>query len=277
MATSDVIARRLFSRRGNPSFFVTHSGLPRRAPKGAAPRNDRFCGATNSQHPKRKNMLKNSIISSIIKQDIKLSFRKGSGVGNMLAFYLIVSTLFVFGIGSDPKNTTLIAPAVIWVCALLVQSISVSRIFADDYEDGTLEQLILQGDLPEKIILARIISNWLTCGFLITLFAPVIAILFGMEWSLIKMLVISLICGTPLLSIISVLSASLTLGVSRAGAVFGILAFPLYIPVLIFGASWVVSQDSFSSSMMLLVAMSIFLLPVSIIACVAAIKASFQD
>jgi heme exporter protein B len=217
------------------------------------------------------------LIINLIKHDIKLALKKGSGVGNMLSFYLIVSTLFVFGIGSDPKNTTLIAPAVIWVCALLVQAISVSRIFADDYEDGTLEQLILLGDLPEKIILARMVSNWLSGGFLIILFSPVIAILFGMEWQLIKMLVISLICGTPLLSIISVTAASLTLGVSRAGAVFGILAFPLYIPVLIFGASWVVSQDTFNDNMLLLVAMMALLLPLGVIASVAAIKASFED
>lgn len=218
----------------------------------------------------------NPIVLRIIYQDLKLAFKKGSGVGNMLAFYLIVSTLFVFGIGSDTKNTTLIAPAVIWVCALLVQAISVSRIFADDYEDGTLEQLLLLGELPEKIILARIVSNWVCGGFLIILFAPVIAILFGMEWHLIKLLIISLVCGTPLLSIISVTAASLTLGVSKAGAVFGILAFPLYIPVLIFGASWVVSQDSFNDNMMLLLAMAVLLLPLGVAASVAAIKASFE-
>jgi len=218
-----------------------------------------------------------SIIASIIKQDLKLAFKKGGGVGNMLSFYLIVSTLFVFGIGADSKNTTLIAPAVIWVCALLVQSISVGRIFSDDFEDGTLEQLVLLGDLPEKIVMARILSNWLTGGFLIILFSPIIAILFGMEFKLIGMLVISLICGTPLLSIISTVVAALTLGVNKAGVIFGILAFPLYIPALIFGASWVSNQESFAANMSVLVAMSLFMLPLGIVSSVAAIKTAFEE
>lgn len=217
-----------------------------------------------------------NIVINIIKQDIKLAFKKGGGVGNMLAFYLMVSTLFVFGIGSDAKNTVLIAPSVIWVCALLVQVIAVSRIFADDYEDGTLEQLILQGGLIEKIVMARMISNWLTGGFLIMLFAPVIAILFGLEWHLIGMMVISLICGTPLLSIISVAAASLTIGIRKSAVIFGILAFPLYIPVLIFGASWVQSQDMFASNMALLLAMLLFMLPLAVVASVMAIKMAFE-
>lgn len=218
-----------------------------------------------------------NLIINIIKQDLKLALKKGGGVGNMLAFYLMVSTLFVFGIGSDSKNTILIAPSVIWVCALLVQTISVSRIFADDYEDGTLEQLILHGDLPEKIVIARMVSNWLTGGFLIVLFSPVIAILFGLQWKLIGMLLISLICGTPLLSIISVAAASLTLGIRKSGVVFGMLAFPLYIPVLIFGASWVQGQDLFYANMGLLLAMLLFMLPLGVIASVIAIKTAFEE
>lgn len=217
------------------------------------------------------------IIYSIIKQDIKLAFRKGGGVGGMLAFYLMVSTLFVFGVGSDPKNTILIAPSVIWVCALLIQSIAVNRIFADDYEDGTLEQLILLGELPEKIIMARMISNWLTGGFLIILFIPVIAILFGLDWHVTKMLIISLLCGTPLLSIISVAIGTLTLGIRKAGVIFGILAFPLYIPVLIFGASWISNAESFSNNMLLLFAMVLVILPLCIVASVYALRAAFEE
>ncbi len=218
-----------------------------------------------------------SIVYHLIKHDLKLAFKKGSGVGNMLSFYFIVSILFVFGIGSNPKDTMLIAPAVIWVCALLVQSISVSRIFADDYDDGTLEQLILQGELPEKIIMARIISNWLTGGFLIILFSPCLAVFFGLDWATIKKLVISLICGTPLLSIISVSVAALTLGIRRAGVIFGIIAFPLYIPVLIFGASWVSAPESFFANMGLLLAMCLFMLPLGVAASVAALKTAFDE
>lgn len=218
-----------------------------------------------------------SFIFNILRQDIKLATKKGGGVINMLSFYLIVSTLFVFGIGSNPENTKLIAPAVVWVCALLVQTISVGRIFADDYEDGTLAQLLLQGELPEKIVVARIISNWLTGGFLITIFSPLIAILFGMDFKLTKMLAISLLCGTPLLSVISVAGGALTIGIRRAGAVFGILTFPLYIPVLIFGASWIVAQESFNQNMLLLLAMFIFMLPLAVLASTASIKATFEE
>lgn len=218
-----------------------------------------------------------SFVFNIIKQDIRLAIKKGGGVVNMLSFYLIVSTLFVFGIGSDPKNTSLIAPAVVWVCALLVQNISIGRIFADDYEDGTLAQLILQGELPEKIILARMVSNWLTGGFLIAIFSPLVAILFGMDWKLTKMLAISLFCGTPLLSVISVAGGALTLGIRKAGAVFGILTFPLYIPVLIFGASWIVAQESFYQNMGLLLAMFLFMLPLGVLASSLSIKAAFEE
>jgi len=218
-----------------------------------------------------------SLVINIIKQDLKLAFKKGGGVGNMLAFYLMVSTLFVFGIGSDPKNITLIGPAVIWVCALLVQSISASRIFADDYEDGTLEQLILLGDLPEKIVIARMISNWLTGGFLIMLFSPVVAVLFGLEWRLVEMLMLSLMCGTPLLSIISVAAAALTLGIRKSSVIFGILAFPLYVPVLIFGASWIIAQESFNANMGMMLSLFLFMLPLGVTASVAAIKAALSD
>ncbi len=218
-----------------------------------------------------------SFVFNIIKQDIKLSLKKGSNVGNMLVFYLIVSILFIFAIGSDTKNTTLIAPAVIWVCALLVQTITVPRIFADDYEDGTLAQLVLQGQLPEKIIIARIISNWLTGGLLIIFCAPCIAILFGLEWQIIKMLVISLICGTPLLSIISVATAALTIGIHKSTSLFGIITFPLYIPVLIFGTSWVQDKSYFYDNMGVLLAMLIFMLPLGILASVTLIKTSLEE
>ena len=218
-----------------------------------------------------------NIITSIIKQDLKLAFRKGGGVGGMLAFYLIVSTLFVFGVGSGPEGTVLIAPAVIWVCALLVQSISVGRIFSDDFEDGTLEQLLLQGELPEKIILARMISNWLTGGFLIVLFSPVIAVMFGLEWVFIQKMFISLVCGTPLLSIISVAIGAVTLGIRTGGAIFGILAFPLYIPVLIFGVSWASDLESFNNNMLMLAAIFVLMLPLCVVSSVAAIKVAFED
>jgi heme exporter protein B len=221
--------------------------------------------------------INHSFILSLIKQDLKLALRKGGGVGNMLAFYLMVSSLFVFGIGADPKNTTMFAPAVIWICALLVQIFSLSRIFADDYEDGTLEQLILLGDLPEKIVIARMFSNWLSGGFLVMLFSPVIAILFGLDWHLVGMLLLSLMCGTPLLSIISVTAAALTLGIRKAEVIFGMLVFPLYVPVLIFGASWIVAQESFNANMGLMLAMFLFMLPLGVVASVASIKAALGD
>lgn len=217
------------------------------------------------------------IIASLIKRDVLLAFRKGGDVGQVAAFYMMVSTLFIFGIGPSVTNTTLIAPAVIWVCALLVQSISVNKIFAEDFEDGTLEQLILQGDLPEKIIFARMFSNWLTGGFLLIIFSPVLAILFGMGWPLIFKLQISLLCGTPILSIISVAIAAVTLGIRKGGVIFSVLAFPLYIPVLIFGASWVSGADSFTNNMLLLLAIFLVMLPVCVAAAVISIKAAFSE
>jgi heme exporter protein B len=144
------------------------------------------------------------LIYYIVKQDLKLACRKGGGVRTMWAIYLVVSALFVFNAGFIPKNIIFVTTAAVWVCALLVQGIAAYRIFADDYKDGTLEQLILLGDMPIKIVVARAVSNWCVGGVLLIIFAAVIATLSGLEWSVIKTLLTSLVIGTPLLSMISV-------------------------------------------------------------------------
>lgn len=214
----------------------------------------------------------------IVKGDIKFALRNGGQIVNLLMFFVISVTMFSFGVGADPKYMHFVAPGVIWVCALLSSMLSLSGIFEEDYEDGTLVQLFLLGKIPEVIVMAKILSHWIVSLLPLVVISPFLGVMMGLEDRQILMLVYGLALGTPILSMIGGIGAAVTLGIKRGSSLLSLLVLPLYIPVLIFGTGVVLSDDGFfSSSAMILLAILLFILPVCIFASSAAVKVAIEE
>ena len=172
----------------------------------------------------------------IVARDLLLALRRRSDVATALLFFLIVASLFPLGIGAEPNQLRAIAPGVIWVAALLSSMLSLSRLFADDYADGTLEQMLL-GTAPLGVVVAaKALAHWLVCGLPLVLVSPLIALQYDLPGELHGVLALSLALGTPVLSLIGAIGAALTLGLRGGGVLLSLLVLPLYVPVLIIGA-----------------------------------------
>ena len=175
-------------------------------------------------------------ILAVIVRDLRLALRRRSDIASVLFFFIIVASLFPLGIGPEPEQLRKLAPGVLWVAALLATMLSLPRLFADDYRDGTLEQLALAPQPLGLIVLGKVIAHWLISGLPLTLLAPVLGIQFDLSGEALAVLTVSLLIGTPALSGIGAIGAALTLGVRGSGVLVSLLILPLYIPVLIFGA-----------------------------------------
>lgn len=172
----------------------------------------------------------------VLIRDVKLAIRAGGGFGLALAFFLIVIVLIPFGVGPERAILSTIAPGVLWVGALLACLLSLDRLFATDFEDGSLE-LLATAPLPlEALVLTKAMAHWLTTGLALTLAAPFFALLLNLSPSAYAALILSLAIGTPALSIIGAFGAALTVGLKRGGLLLSLLVLPLYVPTLIFGA-----------------------------------------
>ncbi len=170
-------------------------------------------------------------------RDLKLAFRAGGGFGLALGFFLILVVLVPFGVGPESGILGVIASGILWVGALLASLLSLDRIFATDYEDGSLE-LLATAPLPlEALVATKALAHWLTTGLPLTLAAPVLALLLSMPGEGYVWLFVSLLIGTPALSMIGSFGAALTVGLKRGGLLLSILVLPLYVPTLIFGAT----------------------------------------
>lgn len=172
----------------------------------------------------------------VFMRDILLAWRRRSDVLSVFFFFIIAASLFPLGLGSDPKQLHAIAPSVLWVCALLSCMLSLPRMFAADYIDGTLEQLIISNQPTIFIALMKILAHWVLSGLPLVLVAPLIGLQFGLNVAELKVLALSLLLGTPTLSLIGSIGAALTLGLRGSGVLIALLVLPLYIPVLVFGA-----------------------------------------
>jgi heme exporter protein B len=175
-------------------------------------------------------------LSSLIQRDLLLAARRSSDVLTVLAFFVIVVSLFPLGIGPDPALLRTIAPGVLWVAALLASMLALNRIFASDHADGTLEQLLLSSTPLGMSVAAKVFAHWLISGLPLVLISPVLALQFDFSQELLGVLVLSLVLGTPALSLIGAIGAALTLGLRGGGALLALLVLPLYVPVLIIGA-----------------------------------------
>ncbi len=171
----------------------------------------------------------------IVARDLRLALRRGADSTMVVTFFVLTVVLFPFGVGPDTAILARISPGVIWVTALLASMLSLERLFQADFEDGTLDLLVL-GSLPlEAVILAKSLAHWLTTGLLLIVAAPVLALLLNMSAEGFMALVLAMLLGTPSLTLIGAVGAALTVGARRGGALLSLLVLPLYVPVLIFG------------------------------------------
>ena len=180
---------------------------------------------------------------AIITRDLLLVMRRKSEVLTALFFFVVVTSLFPLGIGADPALLRKIAPGVIWVAALLSTLLGLHRMFAADYQDGTLEQLVLSPQPLVLLVAGKIIAHWLVCGLPLVLLAPIIGIQFDLDVDSLYVLMASLLLGTPVLSLLGSIGAALTLGLRGGSVLMSLLILPLYVPVLIFGAGAVYANS----------------------------------
>lgn len=172
----------------------------------------------------------------MIIRDLTLAWRRRTDVLSTLFFFVIVVSLFPLGIGPELELLRSIAPGVVWVAALLASMLALGRLFTSDFQDGTLEQLLITPQPLYLIVLAKVFALWLLTGVPLALIAPVLGIQFGLSAKTLLVLVTSLLLGTPVLGLIGSIGAALTLGLRSGGVLISLLVLPLYIPVLIFGA-----------------------------------------
>lgn len=175
-------------------------------------------------------------IATVVRRDLLLAFRQRADVANTLLFFVVVVTMVPLGVGPELNTLRTIAPGIVWVAALLAAILSLNRLFANDYADGTLEQMLLTGEPLPVIVLAKAAAHWLVTGLPITGMAVLLAVMFDLDPGTTGILVASLALGTPALSLIGAVGAALTLGLRGGGVLITLLVLPLYVPVLILGA-----------------------------------------
>ncbi len=172
----------------------------------------------------------------VIRRDLLLAVRRQADVLTTLFFFIIVVSLFPLGVGPEMNTLRIMAPGIVWVAALLASMLSLGRMFSNDYLDGTLEQILLSPTSLSLLVLGKMLSHWLITGVPLVLMAPVLGIQYDLPSSALVVLTLSLLLGTPILSLIGAIGAALTLGLRGGGVLVSLLVLPLYIPVLIFGA-----------------------------------------
>lgn len=173
---------------------------------------------------------------AMLQRELLLAVRSRGEVVQPAVFFVIVASLFPLGVGADSSLLTRIAAGVVWVCGLLAALLSLPRLFNSDYADGALEQVLLSPYPLAALVAAKISAHWLTTGLPLALIAPLLGLQFGLAAGELGLLVVTLLLGTPLLSMTGAIGAALTLGARGSSVLLALLVLPLYVPVLIFGA-----------------------------------------
>jgi len=177
-----------------------------------------------------------SVFYALLKRDLTLANRHRAELANPLLFFIIVISLFPLGISPESKILQAIAPGIIWVAALLAAMLSLDSLFRSDFEDGSLEQIILTPHSLHFLVLAKILAHWLVTGLPLLLIAPLLSVLLFLPSEAMLTLILTLLLGTPILSLIGAIGVALTVGLRRGSVLLSLLVLPLYIPVLIFAA-----------------------------------------
>ncbi len=196
------------------------------------------------------------IFKTILYRDLMLAMRHKTEILTTLFFFIIVISLFPLGVGIDKGLLQKMAPGVAWIAALLASMLALERLFASDYEDGTLEQMLLSPQPLYIIVLAKVFAHWVLTGLPLVLIAPLVGLQYHLSIETIGMMMLALLLGTPILSLLGAIGAALTLGLRGGGVLISLLVLPLYIPVLIYGAGAVadsmLSHNNVQSYLLLL-------------------------
>ena len=176
-------------------------------------------------------------LCALTARDLRIAYRRRGEAANPVIFFLIVTVLFTISIGPTPAQLQSAAPGLIWVTALLSTLLGLETLFRSDYEDGSLEQMVISPYPLSLLAFAKVAAHWLITGLPLVILSPVIGMMLHLDYATIKTLIISLLLGTPILSLIGAIGAALTVGLKRGGLLIALLILPLYIPVLIFGAN----------------------------------------
>jgi heme exporter protein B len=173
----------------------------------------------------------------LLRRDLTLAFRNRAEFANPLLFFVLVITLFPLAIGAIPELLSRIAPGIIWVAALLAAMLSLDSIFRSDFDDGSLEQLLMSAHPMPLLVLAKVSAHWLVTGLPLLLVSPVLAEMLGMPQEAQGILMLTILIGTPILSLIGSIGVALTVGLPKGGILLSLLVLPLYVPILIFASS----------------------------------------
>lgn len=220
------------------------------------------------------------IYSHFLQRDLRLMYRHRAEMFQPLLFFVIVVALFPLAISSDPALLSSTASGILWMAALLATLLSFDHVFRSDYEDGSLEQLVLGTQPLSVIVFAKITSHWLCLSLPLIILSPFLGLLLHLTPHVILTLVISLVLGTPTLSLIGAIAAALTVGLRQGGVLLGLIVLPLYVPILIFGASAVnhtLVNQSAKSELFMLAAILVLALTLSPLATAGALKASVNN
>lgn len=177
------------------------------------------------------------VFAAVLKRDLLLAVRHRNELVNPMVFYLIVASLFPFALGSDPNILRGVAPAVIWVSALLASTLSLEQMFHSDFEDGSLEQFLLSDQPLTMLIGAKVLAHWLLSGIPLILTALLLALMYRLPGQVVAPLIVTLLLGTPVLSLLGAVLVALTVGLRGGGILLSLLILPLCIPVLVFAVS----------------------------------------
>ncbi|MEH6345887.1 MAG: heme exporter protein CcmB [Bermanella sp.] len=219
----------------------------------------------------------NSFLIALFKRDMLLAFRSRGDLLNPLMFFLMVASLFPLAVSPDPKFLGQIAPGVIWVGALLATLLSLDLMFKSDFEDGSLEQMLLLPQPTLLFVLMKVLVHWLVAGLPLTLIAPLLGLMLGLPSGGFLPLVLTLLLATPILSLLGAIGAGLTVGLRKGGMLMPLLILPLYIPILIFASSAVqagVLGNSYIGHMAFLGAYLALTLVIAPVASAAALRIS---
>jgi heme exporter protein B len=213
-------------------------------------------------------------------QTARLSFRSGGGALVGLIFFLAVTTVVPFGVGPDLNLLLRIGPAVLWIGALLATLLGLDRLFQDDRDDGALDLLFLSGTPLELVVLAKALGHWLATGLPLALAAPVLGLLLGIEPPGLGAVTLTLLAGTPGLTLIGAIGAALMAALGRGGLLVAVLVLPFTIPVLVFGvsaaAAAIVGPTPFLPPFLILLALTLASAVIAPVAGAAALRASFE-
>ncbi|MDG9668131.1 heme exporter protein CcmB [Hahella sp. CR1] len=217
---------------------------------------------------------------AVVKRDLMLAFRRPQELANPLVFFVMAVSLFPLGVSPEKSFLAPAAAGVVWVASLLATLLSLDALFRADHEDGSLEQLTLAPQPLFILVLAKVFAHWLTTGLPLILLSPVLALMLHVDESLLGVLMLSLLVGTPVLSLIGAIGAALTVGLRVGGVLISLLVLPLYIPVLIFGTGMVQSAAAgmdYTATLAMLGAILALSLTLAPFAAAAALKISVSN